>query len=166
MIVLDDVDYGELAERGHVEALIDLALIGRALAEIGQADAVVAAIFIGEGEAGAERRRRADDAVTAIEVLLDREHVHRAAFALGVAVAAAGQLGHHPLRLHAGGEHVAVVAIGGDDLVAVGDRHLHAGHDRFLADIEMAEAADIAHAVKLPGLLLEAADQQHQAIGG
>ena len=61
---------------------------------------------------------------------------------------------------------MAVIAIGGDDLVAVGDRHLHAGDDRFLADIEMAEAADIAHAVKLPGLLLEPADEQHQAVGG
>ena len=46
------------------------------------------------------------------------------------------------------------------------DRHLHAGDDRLLADIEMAEAADIAHAVELARLLLEPADQQHQAIGG
>ena len=45
-------------------------------------------------------------------------------------------------------------------------RHLHAGDHRLLADIEMAEAADIAHAVELPGLLLESADEQHQAIGG
>ena len=40
------------------------------------------------------------------------------------------------------GQHMAVIAIGGDDLVAVGDRHLHADDHRFLADIEMAEAAD------------------------
>ena len=41
---------------------------------------------------------------------------------------------------------------------------LHADHDRFLADIEMAEAADQPHAVELARLLLEAADQQHVAI--
>ena len=41
---------------------------------------------------------------------------------------------------------------------------LHADDDRLLADIEMAEAADQAHAIHLPGLLLEAADQQHGAI--
>ena len=46
------------------------------------------------------------------------------------------------------------------------ERHLHADDDRFLADIEMAEAADQAHAVELAGLFLEAADQQHVAIGG
>ena len=33
----------------------------------------------------------------------------------------------------------------------------------FLADIEMAEAADRAHAVELAGLFLEAPDQQHVA---
>ena len=45
------------------------------------------------------------------------------------------------------------------------ERELHADHDGFLADIEMAEAADQAHAVHLAGLLLEAADQQHVPIG-
>ena len=62
-------------------------------------------------------------------------------------------------------QHVAVIAIGGDHLVAFDQRHLHAGDDGFLADVEVAEAADEAHAVELAGLLLEAADQQHVAIG-
>ena len=60
---------------------------------------------------------------------------------------------------------MAVVAIGGDDLVAVGQRHLHADDDGLLADVEMAKAADQAHAVELAGLFLEAADQQHVAVG-
>jgi hypothetical protein len=34
-----------------------------------------------EGEAGAEADLRADDAVAAVEAMLDREHVHRAALA-------------------------------------------------------------------------------------
>ena len=45
------------------------------------------------------------------------------------------------------------------------ERHLHADDDRLLADIEVAEAADQAHAVELAGLLLEAADEQHVAVG-
>ncbi len=32
---------------------------------------------------------------------------------------AAGELGHHRLRIDAGGQHVAVVAVAGDDLVAL-----------------------------------------------
>jgi hypothetical protein len=39
---------------------------------------------------------------------------------------ASGQFGHHALGVHAAGQHVAVVAIAGDDLVALLERHLHA----------------------------------------
>ena len=60
---------------------------------------------------------------------------------------------------------MAVVAVAGDDPVALFQRHLHADDDGLLADVEMAEAADQAHAVHLAGLLLEAADQQHVAVG-
>ena len=42
---------------------------------------------------------------------------------------------------------------------------LHADDDGLLADIEVTEAADQPHAVELPGFLLEAADEQHVAIG-
>ncbi len=164
LVVLDHEDAGQLPQRAHVEGLVDLALVRRAVAEIGEADVVVAAVPVGEGEAGADRHLRADDAVAAVEVLLLGEHVHRAALAAGVAARAAGQLGHHALGVHAAGEHVAVVAIGGDALVAVLRGGLEPDHDRLLADVEMAEAADQAHAVELAGLLLEAADQQHLAV--
>ena len=56
---------------------------------------------------------------------------------------------------------MAVIAIGGDDLVAGRSGRLHADDDGFLADIEVAEAADQPHAVELARLLLEAADQKH-----
>ena len=141
-VVLDDVDHRQLPQLRHVEALVDLALVGGAVAEIGQADEVIAAIAVGEGKAGAERHLRADDAVAAVEILLLAEHVHGAALALGIAAAAAGQFGHHALGFHAAGQHVAVVAVAGDDLIALLQRHLHADDDGFLADIEMAEAAD------------------------
>jgi hypothetical protein len=60
---------------------------------------------------------------------------------------------------------MAVIAIAGDDLVAVLDGHLHSDDDRFLADIKVTEAADETHAVELAGLLLEPPDEQHVAIG-
>jgi hypothetical protein len=61
---------------------------------------------------------------------------------------------------------MAVVAIAGDDT----DRHrllhgLHADNHGFLADIEVAEATDQAHAVELPRLFLEPAEQKHFAVG-
>src|SRR5882762_3849533 len=159
-VVLDDVDHGELPEGGHVHGLVDLPLVGAAVAEIGQRDVLGVVVLVHEGETGADRHLGADDAVAAVEILLAAEHVHRAALALGVAGAAAGQLGHHALGVHAGGQHVAVIAIGGDDRDLAVDGRLHADDDGFLADIEMAETADQPHAVELAGALLEAADQE------
>ena len=100
-VVLDDVDDRQLPQRRHVEAFVDLALVGRAVAEIGQRDIVVLAIAVGEGEAGAERHLRADDAVAAVEILLLGEHVHGAALALGIAAATPGEFGHDAARRHA-----------------------------------------------------------------
>ena len=76
---------------------------------------------------------------------------------------AAGQFGHHALGVHSAGQHVPVVAVSGYDLIALFQGHLHPDNDGFLADIEMAEAADGAHAVELTGLFLKAPDQQHVA---
>ena len=73
-VVLDHVDDRQLPELGHVEALVDLALVGGAVAEVGEAYLPVPAVAVGEGEPGAERHVRADDAVAAVEVLLLGEH--------------------------------------------------------------------------------------------
>jgi hypothetical protein len=60
---------------------------------------------------------------------------------------------------------MAVVAVGGDRLIALLRAHHQAGHDGFLTDVEMAEPTDESHAVHLAGLFLEATDQQHAAVG-
>ena len=77
---------------------------------------------------------------------------------------APGQLGHDAFRVHAAGQHMAVVAITGDDLVAILQAGLHAGDDGFLSDIEVAETRDLAHAVELAGFLLEPPDEEHVAV--
>ena len=126
---------------------------------------VIAAVFVGKRQPRTERHLRTDDAMAAEELFLAAEHVHGAALTLGKAAAPSGKLGHHALRIHAAGQHVAVVAVGGDHLVALLLGHLHADNHRFLANVEVAEAADEAHAIELTGLLLEPADEQHLAIG-
>src|SRR3546814_14903685 len=60
--------------------------------DVFSADLVI--VFVRECEARAERHLRADDAVPAIEFVVDAEHVHRSALALRTARLAAGQLGH------------------------------------------------------------------------
>ncbi|MNL46388.1 hypothetical protein D3C87_1690950 [compost metagenome] len=91
--------------------------------------------------------------------------MHRAALPLGKAAATTGEFGHDAAGAHAAGQHVTVVTIGGDDLVAFFQGHLHADNDSFLADVEVTEAADEAHAIELAGLFLETPDQQHFAVG-
>jgi hypothetical protein len=55
-----------------------------------------------------------------------------------------------------------MVAIAGDHRVLVAvERGLQADRNGFLADIEMAEAADETEAVELAGFFFEAADEQH-----
>src|SRR6185295_14033917 len=164
LVVLDDVDDRQLPQRRHVEGLVHLALIDGTVAEIGDADAAVIPVSVAEGEAGAERHLGSDNAMAAVELFLAAEHVHGAALAPGIAAAPSRELGHHAFGVHAAGQHVAVIAIAGDNAVARRECRLHAHDDRLLPDVEMAEAADQAHAVELARLLLEAADQQHVAI--
>src|SRR3546814_8013756 len=53
-----------------------------------------------------------------------------------MAVLAAGELGHDAFRIHAAGQHMTVVAVAGDDLVAGLQRQLHPDDDRFLRSEE------------------------------
>src|SRR5262252_3834507 len=165
-IVLDHVDDRQFPELRHVEALVNLTLIGCAVAEIGDRDVVIAAVTIGKGKTGAERHLRTHNAVTAVEPLLHAEHVHGAALALRIAVRASGQLSHYAFCLHTGRKHVSVIAVAGNDLIALLKDHLHADDYGFLTDVEMAKAANQSHPVHLPCFLFKAADGQHGAIGG
>src|SRR5690606_8010220 len=69
-----------------------------------------------------------------------------------------------PFGVHPADEHMAMIPVRGDDGILLLDIGVHADDDGFLADVEVAEAADEAHAVELPRLLLEAAYEQHVAV--
>src|SRR5207253_7397054 len=96
---------------GHVEGFVDLALVRRAVAEIGYADRLIAAVAVRKRETCADWDLGANDPVPPEEALLAAEHVHRAALALRIAAAPPGQLGHHALGIHTACEHVAVIAV-------------------------------------------------------
>jgi hypothetical protein len=78
-----------------------------------------------------------------------------AAFALAV------HLGHDGRHAHAPQQRVAVLAVGGHDIVRALESVDDAGGYRLLADVEVQEAADLAGAVELRRFLLHAADAQH-----
>ena len=161
-IVLDHEDDREFPERRHVEGFVNLPLIGRPIAEIGHADPAIARIFVAKGQAGPKRHLRADNPVPAIEAVLGRKHVHRPALAKRDARRATGQFRHDQFGVDPVGEHMAMIAIAGDDAVlARRQRRLEAHRNRLLPYIEMTEATDEAEAVKLPSALLEPADKKH-----
>ena len=141
-----------------------MALIGRAVAEIGEGHIVIAKVFVSQSQASPQGHLRAHNAVATVEVLFFAEHMHRAALALGVSPLTPRQLGHHAFRVHSTGQHMAVIAVGCDALVALFGAGFQAHHNGLLADIKMAKSANQAHAIKLASLFLKAADQQHLAV--
>src|SRR5215469_6545199 len=163
-VVLDDVNDRQLPQCRHVETFVNLALVDRAVAEIGDRDLAVVAIMMSEREPGSDGHLGADDAMAAEEILFPAEHMHRAALTVRIAAPAPGQFRHDALGVHATRQHVAMVAIGGDNRVALLQRRLHANDDSLLPDIKVAEPTDQPHAVHLPGSLLEPPDQQHVSV--
>ena len=127
-------------------------------------DAVVLGVFVGKAQSGPQRHLGADDAMAAVEALFPAEHVHGTALAARIAAGPPGQFRHDPLGVHAADQHMAVVAIAGDAGIGGAGHRLHADHHRLLSDIKVAKAVDQPHAVQLPRLFLESADQQHLAI--
>ncbi len=157
---------GRLPERGEVVGLVDGALVDRAVAHEGHAGALQALVLEPVGEAGAERHLAADDAVAAPVVAGGVEEMHRAALALGAAGHLAVELRHERVQLHADRDGVAVVAVGGDDVVVLAHQRAAADGHRLLADVEMQEAADLLGLVGAQAALLEPADAHHHAVQG
>ena len=87
--------------------------------------------------------------------------MHGTALAFGITVHATGQLGHDAPRLHAAGQHMRMITIAGDDLVACLRHRLQADHNRFLSNIEMAKTANLSHCIDLAAALFKTANARH-----
>src|SRR5262249_8145567 len=72
-------------------------------------------------------------------------------------------LGHRGPGLHAAGQGVAVVAVGGDDVVILAEDADRTDGDRFLSTVEVAEPADGPLLVEHRRAFFEPSDQEHLA---
>ena len=160
-IVLAHEQHRQCPQRGEIEALVKLAFGDGALAEEAGGDDVLAAHVIGERKPDRQRQSAADDGVAAIEIGGAIEQVHGAAASAAAAFLLAVHLGERRRHRHAAHERMAVLAIGGDDPVALLQHRDDADGDRLFAVIEMQEAADLFLRVELRALVLEAADADH-----
>ncbi len=137
--------------------------VGRGLAEEADAELVAASILVGKRHAGRQRNVAADDPVPSQESGGGVEDMHRAALAARRPGRLPEQLGHYCAAGEPAGQRVAVFAVGADDVIVGSERGHDAHRHRFLADVEVAESADLAERVGLAGLFLEPPDQQHLA---
>ena len=111
---------------------------------------------------GGQRDVAADDRVAAEEALLGVEEVHRAALALASSRSPCPAARPSPaLALHAPGQGMAVVAVGGDDIVVLAEDADRADRHRLLAAVLVEEAADLLVLIEHLRPLLEPADQHH-----
>ena len=119
----------------------------------------------GQRRADHQRRAAADDAVGAEHALVEIGDVHRAALAAAQPGLLGEQLLHHPGRVAALGDAVAVPAMGAGDVVLRPEMRADADRGGLLAGIEMDKAGNAALRELLLHPLLEAADRRHVAIG-
>ena len=160
-IVLAEKQHGQLPQRGQIQRLVKLALGDGAVAEEARRDPRPLLHLVGEREPDRDREAAADDGVAAVEAGLRVEHVHRSAAAAAAALLLAVHLRHEPVGRDAARQRMTVLAVGRDDGIVWAECLHGADGDRFLADVQMQEAADLAGAVQLRALLLEAPDAQH-----
>ena len=161
-VVLAHEDGRQREHAREVEALVEVGLVRRALAEVRDGDVARAL----ERQRGAGRRgdRAADDAVAADQAVLEVDHVHRAGAAAADAGGAPEQLVQQALRRGSDGERVAVAAVGARDAVVGGEHAADARRRRLLAVVEMRRAVHLALQEERVDRFLEAPDQAHPAV--
>ena len=171
LVVLADEKHWQLPDGGHVEPLVEGAVVDGAVAEEGHRHAAGVLLGItvsGELEGVAAARgledARAHDAARAEHADLGREEVHAAAAAAGAAGRPAEELGDEVARRHALGKRVAVAAVRAEDDVGGSEVAADTGSDRLLAHVSMAGAVDQAPLVATGELFFGVPDDEHRAV--
>ena len=164
-VVLNEPHHGQLPCSGHVQGLVEAALVGGAVAEAANGHSTVTQDLGGQCASRGDGLAAAHDAVGAQMIhLLHVRNVHGAALALAVAGLFAEQLGHSQLGVSAPGNGVAVAAVGGGKVVLGADSGESAGLSSLLTDAQMDIACQHTLGEALGGLLLEGTDAHHRAI--
>lgn len=164
-VVLDDEDAGQLPDAGELDALVEDALVGAAVADEGDRDLSGAAVLGRQRRADGEGHAARGDAVGAEQAGPDVGDVHRAALAAAQAVAAAEDLQHHAGEVAALGDRVAVAAVRAGDEVVGAQVRADADGDRLLARVEVHGARYVAGRVLGVQALLELPDGAHLPVG-
>ena len=164
LVVLAQKDHRQFPQRGQVQALVELAVVGAAVAEEDHYHPVFFGALRGQCQPYGDRQVPGDDGITAPEVLADVGKVHRTAASLIYAGFFAVQFRHQALRIQSAHDGMPVIAIMRHDVILRAQRMNCAHGDGFLADVEMQEAADFALLIRSARLFFKAPDQRHFVI--
>ena len=158
LVVLDEIDDGELPDGRHIDALMEAALVGCAVAEERNGHRTVVVDLGCQRRAGGQRNAAADDAVRAEQAALDLRDVHGAAAAVAEATLLAVELRERVLQIVALHDAVAVAAVAGRDIVGGLEGHVGAHDGAFFAEADVDVALDLTLEAALHGALLKFAD--------
>ena len=140
---------------------MEVAVIGGAVAEEGDADVVAAPLARAHADADGMADARGDDAVGAEQADGLVVEMHRAAAAAADAVGLAEQFRHDTAGIGALGQRMAVAAMRRRHPVGRTQMRADADTGRFLADVEMQEARRLALAAGDLRHAFEATQQHH-----
>ena len=160
-IVLADEDRWRLLDAGEVQHFVEGAVVRGAIAEKGHADIVAAKLAGAKADARGMSDARADDAIGPEQTDRTVIEMHRAAAAAADAVGTTEQFGHHPSRIGALGQRMAVAAMGRGHPVGRAQMRANAHARRLLSDIQMQETRRFALATGGLRDKLELAQQRH-----
>ena len=181
-VVLHEADQRQLPEPGHVQRLVQGALVQGAVAHEAHHHAVAAGLLLRIRRTRRQRQPAGHDGVGAEEPRLRVAQVHRPAAPAAVAGRQPHDLGHgapHHLQALRGqllgggvparrhpvlqrlGQELVVGAVGGGELVGRAQCRHHAGGGRLLADAGVHRPPHGVAALQLQQRQLEAVDQQH-----
>src|SRR3990172_6134365 len=160
-VILAEEDERERPHGREVGTLVHRALIGRAVAEEGEADAIGAPELLRERHPRRHRRLGRDDAAHPDDPTAHVGHVVR--LALVVARAPAVELGHDALRVEPAGDLGRLPAMRGEDEIARLERPAGAGRHGLLPGGERRrDAPDLLTGVGVAPRRLQAADEEHR----
>src|SRR5207253_3380407 len=152
----------QLEKGSEVQRFVKGALIDRAVAEKAKSNAIFISIFAGESEATGQRDVRSHNGVSTVHVMFLVEKMHRTTEPARTTSIFAEKFCHAGVGTGSADQGVGMIAIGGDDVIVETCGRDGAGHDCFLTDVKMTEAADFLRLILLAGALFETPDEQHQ----
>ncbi len=166
LVVLAHEKYRQLPQSGHVEALVEDALAQRAIAEEDHGHTGLMLQALVEGAADGDRDGAGGDAVGAHEADVADGHVLAAAATARVAARTAEDLCHHPPRIGAARQQMAVPAVVAVDEVVVAQGGTDAHRAGFLSDTQVGGSGHDSLEKQLVQARLESPDEAHLLVGG